>query len=456
MAREYLARDNVGLVIGVVFPGGRRVFGYGRRGGEGGDSSPDQDTIFEIGSITKVFTAALLADMARRGEVRLDDPVQRYLPAGVQVPTRGGRAITLLHLATHTSGLPRLPGNLGRTVRDRANPYAHYTVDDLYAFLNGCRLARVPGERYAYSNLGAGLLGHVLALRAGMGYEALVTRRLCGPLGMMDTAVTLSPEQRGRLAQGHAASDEPVPLWDLPMLAGAGALRSTARDMLAFLAANLESAGDEDSGGNARDAVLRTLALTHAVRYRPGPPPPEWPGYAAAVAAPGIAYAALRLLPPRIAARLPFLLLSLAVFGAAHAGGPGPGLLATLLAVAAGIDVWRRPDPVRGALARRRFIARVIGLGVLGGAFSLYGDVRRRLEMADSTMGLGWHVAPLGAGGRQVLWHNGGTGGFSSFAGIVKETRTGVVVLSNTANGVDAVGVRVLRLLDGGEGPTQP
>ncbi len=154
--------QGVGIVIGVIDPSGRRIIAYGK--GDQPDGRPlDGDTEFEIGSITKVFTALVLADMVRDGEVKLDDPAQKYLPAGVTMPTRDGKEITLVDLATHTSGLPRLPTNFAP--KDPANPYADYTAKQLYQFLSSYQLTRDPGASWAYSNLGFGLLGHLLSLR---------------------------------------------------------------------------------------------------------------------------------------------------------------------------------------------------------------------------------------------------------------------------------------------------
>ncbi len=229
-------RQSVGIVVGVIEPGGRRIVAYGSRAK--GDARPlDGDTIFEIGSITKVFTSLLLADAVRRGEVSLSDPVAKYLPPEVKMPERGGRAITLQDLATHTSGLPRMSDNL--QPKDPANPYADYSTEQMYQFLSRYQLTRDPGAQFEYSNFGAGLLGHVLARRAGVDYETLVRTRVTGPLGMRDTAITLSPEMKLRLAPGHSPALEPVPNWDLPTFAGAGALRSSTNDMLTFLAAAL-------------------------------------------------------------------------------------------------------------------------------------------------------------------------------------------------------------------------
>jgi CubicO group peptidase (beta-lactamase class C family) len=153
------------------------------------------------------------------------------------MPERNGRKITLADLSTHSSGLPRMPTNFAP--KDAANPYVDYTVQQLYDFLSGHKLERDIGAEYEYSNLGAGLLGHVLSLRAGMSYEALVRARICDLLGMTETRMTLTPEMKARLAVGHNAALIPVPNWDIPTLAGAGAFRSTANDMLTFLAANL-------------------------------------------------------------------------------------------------------------------------------------------------------------------------------------------------------------------------
>jgi serine-type D-Ala-D-Ala carboxypeptidase/endopeptidase len=230
-----LQRQSVGIVAGVIDGAGRRVVSYG--GVAKDDRRPlDGNTVFEIGSITKVFTSLLLADAVQRREVALADPVGTYLPDNVRVPERG-RAITLRDLSMHTSSLPRLPTNM--RPKDAANPYADYAVEDLYQFLSGYQLTRDVGERYEYSNLGGGLLGHVLSLRAGMEYEALVRARITGPLGMTSTSIALTPPMRERLAQGHSPTLEPVPNWDLPTLAGAGALRSTTNDLLTFVAANL-------------------------------------------------------------------------------------------------------------------------------------------------------------------------------------------------------------------------
>lgn len=229
----------IGLVVGCLAGGEQRVAGYGRCR-TGAQDTPDGGTIFEIGSITKVFTGLLLADLAEQGLVGLDEPLASYLPSSVRVPTRGGRQITLGDLASHAGGLPRDPkGMLGRWLGDRRNPYEGLSVEELYAGLARTKLRRRPGEKVKYSNLGAGLLGQALARAAGQPYEELVRQRICLPLSMRDTMITPTGEQTARLATGHTRRGRPVAPFQLPALAGAGALRSTATDMLRFLGANL-------------------------------------------------------------------------------------------------------------------------------------------------------------------------------------------------------------------------
>lgn len=196
------------------------------------------DTLFEIGSMTKVFTSLLLADMALDGTVSLDDPVATYLPEGATMPQRGGRQISLRNLSHQDSGLPRLPDNLSPS--DVANPYADYTEQDLLTFLAGYELPRDIGSQYEYSNLGVGLLGYVLSRAAGSDYETLLRTRILEPLGMDDTAIALSPEQQARFIGGHDEYMRPTSAWDLSVLVGAGGMRSTTADMLTFLKAALD------------------------------------------------------------------------------------------------------------------------------------------------------------------------------------------------------------------------
>ena len=219
-----------GIVVGRRDGGRDRVVAAGGAQRDGRPVGPE--SFFEIGSITKVFTNILLADMVLKGEVALEDPVQKFLPAGVTMPSRNGKAITLLDLATASSGLPSVGNNM--TPKDARNPYADYSVQQMYDFLSAHTLRRDPGERYEYSNIGMGLLGHVLGLRAGKSYEALLRERVLEPLGMRETFIVVPNDKVARFAVPHDADLEEVSPWDIPTMAGAGALRSTTRDMLKF------------------------------------------------------------------------------------------------------------------------------------------------------------------------------------------------------------------------------
>jgi len=313
-------RHAVGMGVGVIGPEGRRVIVHGKLGRD--DPRPvNGDSVFEIGSVTKVFTALLLADMAQRAEVALTDPVAKFLPPEASVPGRAGRSITVRDLATHTSGLPRMPDNLRPT--DPSNPYADYSVEHLYGFLSGHKLMRDVGEAFAYSNVGYALLGNALARHAGGDYEALIRSRILAPLGMNSTSIALSSDQMSRLAAGHDSQLRTVSNWDLPTFAGAGALRSTANDLLTFLGVVL--------------------------------------GYIDSTLAPAI----VQMLTVRTST-----------------GSPG-------------LDIT-----------------------------------------------LGWVVRIRGHD--EIVWHNGGTGGYRTFLGYLRKARVGVVVLSNTSIGVDDIGFHLL------------
>ncbi|MFI9025305.1 serine hydrolase domain-containing protein [Streptomyces sp. NPDC053560] len=204
-----------------------------------GDHPAAADTRFEVGSLTKTFTALLLAEQNARGEVALHDAVAHHLPAGTQLPA-GGTAITLLHLATHTSGLPRLPPGLLRTALPRllSNPYADFTRADLLDAFSRTRLRARPGTRVRYSNFGVGLLGHVLCAAAGgLPYEALLAERILGPLALHHTNCTPDPTPRAA-ATGYRRG-RPRPPFDIPGLPAAGAVRSSARDLLTLTRALL-------------------------------------------------------------------------------------------------------------------------------------------------------------------------------------------------------------------------
>ena len=233
---RYLVEDGEtpGIVIGMLEADGTtRILSWGSGGA---NARPlGARSVFEIGSITKVFTGILLADMVERGEVSLSDPVSKYLPEGVRVPSRNGREITLLDLATHHASLPRMPGNL---TANASNPYPAYTFEEMYAFLATHELRRDVGAQFEYSNMAVALLGEALARRAGRSWDELVRERVLQPLGMNMTNTVVAGEMAEWNTQGHDEHGRAAPSRGWPNLPAMGALRSNAEDLLRFLAAN--------------------------------------------------------------------------------------------------------------------------------------------------------------------------------------------------------------------------
>jgi len=243
-------------VVGVTRSSGRSIIAYQSKRGPHA-VEPDGDTIFEIASLTKIFTALLLADAARRGEVQLDDPLARFVPTGVRVPEFSGRAITLADLATHTSGLPLRPNNLNAVAPDAPNKYAGYTLDQLYVGLPEYHLDRAPGSQFEYSNLAFALLGDALARQAGEPFPDLLRRRVTAPLGLSDTRFGDDPAAAARRAQGHDMDLKPVGPTDNGALNPAGGLRSTANDLLQLLDLFLS----DDSSSDLSQAARLMLTL---------------------------------------------------------------------------------------------------------------------------------------------------------------------------------------------------
>lgn len=309
---------NVGIVVGIVSPRGKEVFSYGKTALDG-DQEVDENTIFELGSIGKVFTTLLLAVMVEKGELSFEDPIENFLPDDISVPIYNGQSIRLIDLATHTSGLPGIPENLAPA--DEYNPYADYSIDQMYTALSEVTLSQEPGKDYEYSNFGMGLLGHILSLHSGMSYEELVVHYITDELGMPDTRVDLTTVMQDHLAHGYREG-ELFPLWDNPTLAGAGALRSSVKDMLTFLAANV---------GLKESSLFEAMKVTHEPRFPVGP---------------------------------------------------------------------------------------------------------------SMEVGLAWHMSKKGD--NLVIEHHGATGGYWSFAGFIMEEQTAVVVLTNTFQDIDEIGLGLL------------
>lgn len=231
-------QNQVACSVAVVYPDvasdklQKQYFNYGTLARES-KTPVGLTTVYEIGSLTKLFTADLLAMYVRDGRMKLDDPLSKYLPANVHVPTFKGQVITLKELATHTSGLPRVAGIVPGT----RNVAGGQTEDEILSFINGYQLTRAPGEQWEYSNLGFDLLGIAEEKVASATYENLVVANIAGPLGMNDTRITLSSAEKANLAQGYAANGDQAPAVAGAM--GAGSLRSTIQDMARYLAANI-------------------------------------------------------------------------------------------------------------------------------------------------------------------------------------------------------------------------
>lgn len=205
--------------------------------GVAGSVAPER-VIFEIGSISKVFTALLLAETVQEGKASLDDPIAKHLPADLNLPPEIA-AITLEQLSSHTSGLPRLPPNFAP--KDPKDPYADFGISELHAALKASKLTGPAPQPPAYSNFGQGLLGHLLSRVHQRTYEQLVNERIATPLGLKDTVITLTAEQRTRLAAPHSGA-ESASAWQFDALAGAGAIRSTAADLTTLAQALMKPA----------------------------------------------------------------------------------------------------------------------------------------------------------------------------------------------------------------------
>ncbi len=334
------ASGHVGLVVGAIAGKEEFLRGFGALR-VGGTQPPDAETVFEIGSISKVFTGILLARAIETGKMELDDRIADLLPEGWTLP-EPARSITMRHCTTHTSGLPRLPTNLLnfagalRLAFLGNDPYRDYTEEKFRQALAMVKLNHEPGTRHEYSNFGAGLLGFVLAKHNGSDYESLVTDRICRPLGMHGTVIADDERTRNRLPSKYRSILKLGPVsfglksddWRIPNhLAGAGAIRSTGRDMMTFLKANM-------------------------------------------------------------------------------------GLVST---------------PIDAAIRRSHR--------------ELFRDT------GGLTIGMNWIRSFDDELAQNIIWHNGGTGGFRTYLGFTEDRQFGVFVLGNTANSVNALAVEILKSL---------
>jgi CubicO group peptidase (beta-lactamase class C family) len=308
---------NPSIAVGIINSTGMHFYSFGFES-KGGNPITEH-TIYEIGSISKTFTATLLAELSIEGVVAVDDPVNKYLPKNAQLPDRNGVQMTLGHLSDHTSSLPRMPANFNPA--NPNDPYIDYDKELLYEYLANIELTRDIGSQYEYSNLAQGLLGQILADQSGKTYEELMIEKIAGPLEMTETKLTLDENMKNHLAIGHNNGQE-VANWNFLAIAGAGAIRSSTHDMLKYIGANI---------GLLPSNLEQAFELAHSPRHDKA-----------------------------------------------------------------------------------------------GGEF----------------VGLGWHIKPRDDG--NIIWHNGATGGYTTFSGFIKEKKFGIIVMTNSTASVDDLGIHLL------------
>lgn len=258
--QEVAARRTTGIIVGVIDTAGQTHIYSAGICSKARPVAPDKHTLFEIGSVTKVFTSVILAENCVQHRMQLDDPINKYLPATYQWPTWNGQPLTLLHLATHSTGMPRMPANNIAAQLD--NPFATYNTNKLYQYVSAFTIPREPGKQFQYSNSAYALLGQILMLQDHQkSYEALVRDRINKPLGLTNTTVTLSRAQKANLAIGHSEYNMEVSNWDLTGLEANGALRSNMNDMLIFAAAN---------AGVVKSELYPAMQLSHVPHVSKG------------------------------------------------------------------------------------------------------------------------------------------------------------------------------------------
>ncbi|MGH1539995.1 MAG: serine hydrolase domain-containing protein [Arenicella sp.] len=232
------------LVVG-VYKEGKHVFrGYGNTTADN-PVVPDSLTSFQIGSVSKVFTSALLQIMVDEGVVSMESTLQELIGEQYTLSPEASQ-VTLKQLATHTSGFPRVPASLLKKVEGivgksgmMENPYSYIELADVMNYLEESKGKRRPG-RLDYSNYGMGLLGHVLEIVSGKDLQTLTHEKIFEPLSMQATSIQLTETMQESLAQGYSAQGESAPLWTFSALGGAGAFNSNVSDMMKFIIANIE------------------------------------------------------------------------------------------------------------------------------------------------------------------------------------------------------------------------
>ena len=327
-AQSYITLEaTTGMSIGILKDGKTFFYHYGETE-KGKKKLPGEKTIYEIGSISKTFTAILLANAVNEGKLNLNDPINKHMPSAIPVIQFMDEPVTIKMLANHSSGLPRMPANFTSFVNDPLNPYKNYGVEQLYNFYTSYKLDRKPGSSYDYSNLAVGTLGIILENIYKKSYEALLIEKICNPLKMNDTRQFIRKTDSARFAKGYTETGKYNGPWDMKSLAAAGAIRSTITDMLRYAKANL----DETSS-----PLNKAIQSTHNLTFSDG----------------------------------------------------------------------------------------------------------------QNQTALGWHLVKPGKD--EILFHNGGTGGFRSYLGINKNKKFAVVILSNTAIGTETVGDELMKWLEEGK-----
>lgn len=312
-----------GLSIGIIKDGKTFFYGYGETI-KGNHKVPDQNNLFEIGSITKTFTAILLADAVNQGKISLEDPLSKFLPGRGEISFEGV-PVTIRMLSNHTSALPRMPDNFSESTTDPLNPYKNYSREDLMNFLKTVKLSRKPGTVYEYSNLAVATIAMIIEDLYQKSFESLVKEKILAPLKMDDTKQLLNKKDSARFASGYNEQGNYNGPWDFKAFAGAGALRSTANDMLKYAKANW---------GDGPASIEKAITLTQ----------------------------------------------------------------------------------------------------------------KKTFSDANISIGLGWHF--IKPGKDELIFHNGGTGGYRSYLAINREKKFAIVILSNTAIGTEGVGNRLMSWLE--------
>jgi len=254
--QEVASKRSKSIIVGIIDANGRQIFAEGQIS-DNDSRLPDENTMYEIGSITKVFTSLSLADMSLKRQLNLNDPISKFLPARVKTPVKNEKEISLISLSTHRSGMPRFPFNVDP--KDLNQPYRDYTTEKLYQYVSTFEPQYDIDSKWRYSNIAYGLLGNILMIISKKDFETLIVEEICKPLHMNNTVVRLTAAQKSNLAVGHAETGTPVGLTDLGAIGPGGALRSNVNDLLTFTAANL---------GLTTSTLQSAMELSHVMQAK--------------------------------------------------------------------------------------------------------------------------------------------------------------------------------------------